>query len=510
MMYDIGELAVPEHITSKPGRLLPHEYDRIKIHPVVGAEIVERARFPYPVAPLVRAHHEKWDGTGYPDGLRGEEIPLGARILSVAAALDALASDRRYRKAVSLERAVQTIASESGTSFDPRVVQLLERRYRELEAKVGKAQQAGLPECGIEGLAGGQRAERLQFLRAIGEARREAQELHELVHELGNSLSFEETLFVLHTRLARLVPHDTIAIYLARDDRLVPELVAGEDARLLKGAEVRIGDGMLGRVANYLEPFINGSPLTDYPATSEGKPFCRLRSSIAVPLEGIGGLVGVLALYRKEPDGFNKDQLRVLLAISSKASLVIENTLRFSQVESHAMTDYLTGLPNARALFLHLDAELARAKRNEKRLAVLVCDLDGFKQMNDRWGHLAGNKVLKEVAAGFRQLGREYDYVARIGGDEFVLVIPDLPEAAVSRKVQELQHMAIHAGFEATGEGGLSASVGSACYPDHGNSAEDLLAEADKQMYAAKRSSRGPADPSAHQLLRLKALTSMR
>ena len=134
LLHDIGKLAVPDHIINKPGRLTPEEFEKMKIHPIVGADILERVAFPYPVAPIVRAHHEKWDGTGYPDGLKGEEIPIGARILAAVDCLDAVASDRQYRKALPLDEAMKLVVEESGTSYDPKVVEILARRYRELEA----------------------------------------------------------------------------------------------------------------------------------------------------------------------------------------------------------------------------------------------------------------------------------------------------------------------------------------------------------------------------------------
>src|ERR1700733_15944219 len=135
VLHDIGKLAVPESIISKPGKLTRSEFEKMKIHPVVGAEILERVEFPYPVVPIVRSHHEKWDGSGYPYGLRGDEIPIGARILSAVDCLDALASDRQYRRALPLDEAMARVASESGTAFDPKVVQALQARYRELEAR---------------------------------------------------------------------------------------------------------------------------------------------------------------------------------------------------------------------------------------------------------------------------------------------------------------------------------------------------------------------------------------
>ena len=133
VLHDIGKLAVPEHIISKPGKLTPEEFEKMKIHPIVGAEILEQVDFPYPVVPIVRAHHEKWDGSGYPNGLAGEAIPIGARILAAVDCLDALASDRQYRKALPLDDAMAKVVSEAGTSFDPKVVAILHRRYVELE-----------------------------------------------------------------------------------------------------------------------------------------------------------------------------------------------------------------------------------------------------------------------------------------------------------------------------------------------------------------------------------------
>src|SRR5579864_3121196 len=133
LLHDVGKLAIPEHIISKPGKLTPEEFEKMKIHPIVGAEIVGRMKLPYPAVPIIRSHHEKWDGTGYPDGLCGEAIPAGARILAAVDYLDALASDRPYRRALGLEEAMAKVHEESGKSFDPKIVQVLERCYLALD-----------------------------------------------------------------------------------------------------------------------------------------------------------------------------------------------------------------------------------------------------------------------------------------------------------------------------------------------------------------------------------------
>src|SRR5277367_2544516 len=145
MLHDIGKLAVPEQILSKPGRLTPEEFDRMKIHPIVGAEILDRVQFPYPVVPIVRSHHEKWNGSGYPYGLKGEAIPMGARILSVVDCFDALTSERPYRRAMSADDAMKHLVSEIDTSFDPRVVAALEKRYLELEEEVRRTESTKSP-----------------------------------------------------------------------------------------------------------------------------------------------------------------------------------------------------------------------------------------------------------------------------------------------------------------------------------------------------------------------------
>jgi diguanylate cyclase (GGDEF)-like protein len=167
-------------------------------------------------------------------------------------------------------------------------------------------------------------------------------------------------------------------------------------------------------------------------------------------------------------------------------AISIENALKYRRAETCAVTDALTGLPNARSLFLHLDSELARCKREKSPLSVLVCDLDGFKRVNDRFGHLEGNKLLRKVAEGLRENCREYDYVARMGGDEFVIVLPGHPEGAVGAKVQFLSEVASKVGWLHCGENVLSMSVGQAMFPADGSDAEQLLVEADRRMYQAK------------------------
>ena len=523
LLHDIGKLAVPEHIISKPGRLTPEEFEKMKIHPVVGAEILERVSFPYPVVPLVRAHHERWDGAGYPDGLQGPAIPLGARILAAVDCLDALAADRQYRRALPLDEAMQQVAGLAGKSLDPAVVAVLASRYQELEqmAQAQPPQETMLstdliipngmePAAGFEVSSNDAKGEG-DFLVSIAAARQEVQLLFELTQDLGNSLSLDETLSVVSMRLRKMVPYNAIAVYISRDKVLIPHFVNGENYRLFSSLEIPIGEGLSGWVAANRKSILNGNPSVECGYLNDPAKFCTLRSALAVPLEGVNGVIGALTLYRADKDAFSRDHLRILLAITSKVSLAIENALRFQLAEDSATTDYLTLLPNARSLFLRLDSELARCRRTLEPLTVLVCDVDGFKQVNDRFGHLEGNRVLRCVADVLRENCREYDYVARMGGDEFVILLPGSDREAVYRRISEFQSIACDAPGAVHNAGVINLSVGEAFYPDDGADAEQLLAEADRRMYRSKHANKASGElMRAVRHLQVAAATSIR
>jgi putative nucleotidyltransferase with HDIG domain len=351
VLHDIGKLAVPEHIISKPGKLTPEEFEKMKIHPIVGAEILEQVDFPYPVVPIVRAHHEKWDGSGYPYGLRGEEIPMGARILAAVDCLDALASDRQYRRALPLNEAMAKVASESGSSFDPRVVEILERRYVELEklatehplhtppklstdikVERGLAPAAGFAESKKSVADGAGSAKDL--VTTLAGARQDAQALGEFGIKLGSSLRIDDVLALLAVRVKRLLPHDSMAVYVLRNKVLIPEFVSGENFRLFSSLKIPMGEGLSGWVAQNAKPILNGNPSVEPGYLNDPTKYSTLRSALAVPLEGSGSVVAVLALYRTRQDGFSRDDLKVLEAVGAGTGLMIASALRDGVADS--------------------------------------------------------------------------------------------------------------------------------------------------------------------------------
>ncbi len=462
LLYDIGELAVPEHIILKPGPLTPEEYDKVKIHPMVAAEILERVNFPYPVAPIVLSHHERWDGAGYPHGLKGEEIPIGARILSAVDAVDAYASPRRHRAALDVSEALERVAAESGKAYDPRVISLLKKRQKQWERLVASAPDHG-------------------FIDSIFSAQREANTVFDLTRKLGSSLDLDETFAALEPALEQLVKLDTFVVWIERDGALHPEHAAGRQQALFSSLKIPMGRGLSGWVAANQKSIVNGDAATEmaHLGTSPFMVFpAVMKHTLSVPLSE-GGVRGALTLYRGQTSLFTMEDARLVSTIAPKLSGAIANSLRFRRATDEAVTDGLTGLPNAASLAMRLEA-------NQSQAAVVVCDLDGFKGVNDRFGHLMGNRMLEELAERFRKSCREGDFVARIGGDEFVLLLAGVGPNEVGARIAQFRATVRATGQALCNEEVLDASFGAAFFPSEGVTSDVLLAAADQRMYRRK------------------------
>ena len=340
VLHDIGKLAVPEHIIAKPGKLSPDEFEKMKIHPIVGAEILEQVDFPYPVVPIVRAHHEKWDGSGYPFGLRGEQIPIGARILSAVDCLDALASDRQYRPALPLDVAMAKVQSEAGTSFDPQVVAMLSRHYRQLEKLAHEQPIQPSPKLSTEikiehGLAPdagfaetGARTNQVKTA-AQSYAELSAASLKEIdallpLRNLVTPLRPPEIWSLAALRISSFIPYDALASYIAKEGILTSEFVTGDHARIFSSLRIPVGEGLVGWVAHNTKEIVNGNPAVEpgYPASAVQQP--QLQSALALPMLQ-KSTVRVVALYRGAPDAFTRDELNLLRIMTSRLERMFEN-----------------------------------------------------------------------------------------------------------------------------------------------------------------------------------------
>ena len=306
LLRDIGKIAIPDHLLSSPGQLTPAEMDRVKKHAAIGADILARVNFPFPVVPIVRAHHEKWDGTGYPDGLKAEQIPLAARILTAVDALMSMISERPHRPALPFDEAFAILSAEANRSFDPNVVAALESRQDELRSALEETKEK-------KGRNPVEAAGPEVSLGEITLARREDQ----IFAGTSSFLSLKESLAVFAVRLSRVVDYDTIAIYSQVGERLVPEYVSGDESKLLESAEINVGEGLSGWVAETGKAILHGDPSDDAAALHLSFR-TRMRSAVSLPIESAIGRRGVLTLYSAQQNAFSIEDLRVLLSVRLK------------------------------------------------------------------------------------------------------------------------------------------------------------------------------------------------
>jgi diguanylate cyclase (GGDEF)-like protein/putative nucleotidyltransferase with HDIG domain len=509
LLHDIGKLAVPEHILSKPGPLTPEEFDKIRAHPKVGADIVSSVPFPYPVAPLILSHHERWDGTGYPAGLRGTAIPLGARILSVVDYFDALVAERAYHRAMDSDAAVTLLQREAGTALDPVVVSTfidllpsLQSEAARLEHVLRKpaadstAAQHGRPATGIVA-----ESTKKSVFDDIALAHREIYALYEIAQAMGTSLGVSDTMGLISAKLSNLVPFSCTALFVYDEDHEVLRcrFATGTDAEIIQQLAVPNGEGLTGWVARNRQPVVNARPSADFEAAGLNAVSSTLQSALVCPLLFNGRFIGTLSVYHVEPDFYRDDHRRLLDRVSEQAAAVINNSMVFEQTQEDSLTDPLTGLPNTRFLFMHLTRELARAQRLGSEVALMVMDLDNFKDINDQHGHHTGDRALCEVARVLRAAIRPYDICVRYAGDEFIVVLSGCNIEEANQKRHELQKEVDEVYFEARPGKRLrlGISVGVAVFPRDGEPYEEIIAIADTRMYHDKAERKRAAAPAA-------------
>jgi diguanylate cyclase (GGDEF)-like protein/putative nucleotidyltransferase with HDIG domain len=499
LLHDIGKLAVPEHILSKPGPLTQEEFQKIRIHPQVGAEIIAAVPFPYPVAPLILNHHERWDGKGYPQAIAGEAIPIGARVLTIADYYDAVTTERPYHKALSSESAIGLLRHEAGRALDPKLVAVFVDLLPELLVEAAAEElRFAVPER-IEPSFGGSTAAGLVPARTnafenIALAHREIYALYEIAQSMGTSLGVADTMALISSKLSKLVPWNGCSLFLLQADgaTLKCRFASGVDAPQLLNKTIQVGHGLSGWVARNRRTVINADPRVSFDVAGL-EATTPLKSAIVCPLYFNDVLIGCLGLYHTQANRYTEDHRRLIERIAEQAGPVIHNSIVFEQTQEDSLTDPLTGLPNRRSMFVHLSRELSRAERLNGEVAVIVMDVDGFKAINDTYGHSVGDHALRQVADALHTSLRPYDLCVRYAGDEFIVVLADCTPAMAEAKRRELQERvsAIALDVRPGKSVQLAVSAGASVYPYDGNSYETLLADADQRMYRDKAARRG-------------------
>jgi diguanylate cyclase (GGDEF)-like protein len=491
LLHGVGKLAVPDHILNKQGKLTPHEKERVNIYPLVSAEIVETVGFPYPVANVIRYFHENWDGEGYPEGLRGEEIPLTARILGIADTFDTLRTARPYREAYTREEARKTLLAEAGQRFDPKLVDFFLRhlvQYEqliatlELPSNIEKTEEESRSAIDV-------RQKAPHYLEQIHQANREVFALYELARISSGSLSLKELLPFVTVKVQELVPCDTCIVYLTDEESGIATAVhaAGSNAAALQNRKVVPGEGVTGFVLKNEKSICSVNPALDFTNDLVGIAQDYLTMA-ALPLKANNRLIGVLTVYSQSLLGYNEDHLRLLETTSHVAAEAIARTVQHAETETLSLTDALTGLPNARNLHLQFENEVSRSKRTEKPFQFVMLDLDDFKIVNDTFGHKVGDVLLCEVSKIMREQLRDYDFLARYAGDEFVAILPEISDERMQELCQRIEaaiiNYALPVGIRQYARVGVS--IGVAAYPRGGETLDQIMIAADQNMYSIK------------------------
>ena len=551
LLHDLGKLVVPEHILNKPGPLTRGEFDQMKRHASMGADILSKVHFPYPVEPVVRHHHENWDGSGYPDGLSGEAIPLGARIVAVVDCFDALRSDRPYRRRLPVEEALHIIQSRRASMYDPRVVDRFLEIYEELAVGDDREQSDNGHETSLHQI------ESMTAPATVSEERTTFPSDGVPSSARPQLGSPEEPRSMLLANLRDAVvrrrdalPKDAVLVAYRCDvstETLRVYCVSSEEHAWIRERCIPLGERVAGWVGTTRQTVINADPLPDFHEVSAHR--LAFRSCVSVPVEDEGSLVGVLSIYSSQPAAFNKRSVAIAEALAGDLASELspsaqsscsarlgrprlrdrawqlerevqertkalahqnEELIRLNQqLESTSHTDPLTGLWNRRFLTTQIEKEVDLVRRayadgpgkepsdSQRPLMFLMLDLDGLKAINDVYGHTAGDRVLTQIRDIVTPLCRKSDMLIRWGGDEFLLVGRNTDAETAERLAERLRRGVVEHTF---GLGGgqtarLSCSLGFALYPFLPSAPtlldwEQVVHMADRGQYRSKEAGR--------------------
>jgi diguanylate cyclase (GGDEF)-like protein/putative nucleotidyltransferase with HDIG domain len=498
LLHDIGKLAIPEYILSKPGKLTDSEFAKMMRHVEIGANILEPIHFPYPVVPIIRYHHERYNGSGYPYGLKGDEIPLGSKILAVADTFDALTAQRTYRTPLTVSQAIELIGSESGVCFDPQIVQAFLRvatvmAEEVLALDINKyTNNTHLPPTASDTEQAHKLWLRKKGFTEIASTQREIYALHEIFQTVGKSLNLDDTLRIICTKLQSVIPFTAGVVYLKnkKTDMIHPAMVTGEYAEQLNKNWINLGEGLTGYATAFNQQVVNSDPSLDFQNLTYLERPHQLVNATIFPLAVKDNVLGAIALYstNRESGAFTEDHVRLMETVSERAAISIQNALSFEFYEENSLTDPLTGLPNSRYMFMAYEQNVKKAERTKEKMAVLVMDLNRFKEINDQYGHKVGDEVLVKVSEVLQKEMRKYDICVRYAGDEFVAFLYN-SERETAEKIADRIRRAVHSlvlKVRSGKEVRLGISIGLSMYPEDGIELTQLFTVADSQMYSDK------------------------
>jgi putative nucleotidyltransferase with HDIG domain len=468
LLHDMGKLAVPEYILNKPGKLTAAEFEKMKLHSSVGADILAAIDFPYPVVPIVRHHHENWNGTGYPAGLAGTAIPIGARILSVVDCFDALTSDRPYRPRLTDDEALDILRERRGTMYDPFIVDMFLTVYRQSTPQEFGAPQSDPALNEIARASIPVDVDAHGRFQDISSGADETLSLYELARALAGKTGLEESADLIEKYLRRLIPAQLCVFYIFEPER--GELVARHATEsLVSGLRIGLGERIAGWVAANRHSIVNSDPALDLGDFARGaRP--RLRSTLSTPIVSGERLIGVLSLYSPSESAFTENHKRIIEAVS----LQIADTLAQSKSEderSHPALTVFRSFPT-----FHSISQLTSVHSPIQSESLLPCSIIFIELRADR--HLQISSVaaqIQHLTEAIRRHVRASDFVFSYSETQFVALLTqtDKPIAAgIAARIAASWHL------DAPDGKTVDIRVGAATAPADGQTISELLSSA--------------------------------
>ncbi len=487
LLHDIGKLAIEDYILNKPGRLSKEEFEKIKIHAAAGDEILQHVHFPFPAAKHVRHHHERWDGKGYPDGLKGEEIPLGSRILAVADAFDAIRFSRPYKHAIPIEEARELLQAQSGIIYDPAVIKLFVENITELEqAAIKEAESSPEPSF---------RKYFETLNRALSDADISASLpantldipaelilLSEFCSTVAGHLDLEDLLPIYTSKIGKIVGCDACAIYLNEgNDQLRAVHASGMFAEKIQNHIIGIGKGISGWVCAHKRPMINTGPTLDF-IDIDGD-FSVFKDALVVPISSEEESIGTISLYAKEASFYTRSELEILQTLAGYLAPIVLESKKQTMPASERILDPVTRIHRMPYLAAIGPQLISLAEKNKTPASLIYIEIKNLGQISRLYGASIVNAAIKKIADYAKLELRETDLLVRFGHQAFVAFLPGVREDQATHCGQRLKNrIKSHASATAGQSYSVECQFGVASYPRDGIHIFALLRSAQKSI----------------------------
>jgi diguanylate cyclase (GGDEF)-like protein/putative nucleotidyltransferase with HDIG domain len=494
LLHDIGKFAIDDYILNKPGRLSKQEFEKVKMHVQAGDAILQQINFPFPVAEYVRCHHERWDGFGYPNGLRGEQIPLGGRILAIADAFDAIRYSRPYKLQVNIEEAVEILRAQSGTAYDPSLVQLFIDHIDELE-KTAASESENMPELSFrQSLDAADQAisdsDTVIRTSVLNDCSAELLRLAEFCSVATGCLEFADLFPILSRRIESLVPFTSCVFYLDNSNGYVEARhAAGGFVDILGSHKLPMGKGISGWVAAHGRPMINAEPSLDFlDRQSDPPPF---KNALSAPILLGEDCLGSICLYGENPISYSQDDLSVLQAIAGFAAPTIAEIRNRQNSKTEVSLDPTTRLHRISYLATVGPQLLASAGKNSSPVSLIYLEIRHLHRIFRTYGAEAGNSVLREIADCIKPELRDSDILVRYENRAFIAFLPGVRDDQALRCAQRLKQQIKTQQFSLGGRSwAVDCLTGLSSYPKGGTTIFALIQSA-QQSLGSKASKAG-------------------